>query len=71
MFLFADETSTVPSYAHDASAFSPLDYVQDASVHEATSQAFNTVEEALIALKAGKCVIVADDEGRENEIREA
>ena len=63
--LMLDE-SLSPSYAHDASAFSPLDYVKDESVAN-LSQAFNTVEEALLALKAGQCVIVADDEGRENE----
>ena len=63
--LMLDE-SLSPSYAHDASAFSPLDYIKDESVAN-LSQAFNTVEEALLALKAGQCVIVADDEGRENE----
>ena len=64
--MFMIDESLSPSYAHDASAFSPLDYVKDESVAN-LSQAFNTVEEALVALKAGKCVIVADDEGRENE----
>lgn len=70
MMMFTTNQNTVPpqspSYAHDASAFSPLDYVKDASV-TGSPQAFNTVEEAITALKAGKCVIVADDEGRENE----
>jgi len=64
--MFMLDESLSPSYAHDASAFSPLDYVKDESVAN-LSQAFNTVEEALVALKAGQCVIVADDEGRENE----
>jgi len=64
MLMLDDDLS--PFYAHDASAFSPLDYVKDESVAN-LSQAFNTVEEALVALKAGQCVIVADDEGRENE----
>ncbi len=32
-----------------------------------TEPKFNTVPEAIEDIKAGKCVIVADDEDRENE----
>lgn len=39
----------------------------DASVKESVPVHFNTIEEALDDLRQGKFVIVADDEGRENE----
>jgi 3,4-dihydroxy 2-butanone 4-phosphate synthase/GTP cyclohydrolase II len=34
---------------------------------ESLSQQFNTIEEALADIKAGRCVVVVDDENRENE----
>jgi 3,4-dihydroxy 2-butanone 4-phosphate synthase/GTP cyclohydrolase II len=34
---------------------------------EADSEIFDSIEEALADLRAGKFVVVSDDEGRENE----
>jgi 3,4-dihydroxy 2-butanone 4-phosphate synthase/GTP cyclohydrolase II len=60
------EETLMPSNGRDMKA-ALSDTVKTENLSHASDTGFATIEEALAEIRAGRCVVVADDEGRENE----